>query len=306
MTNTLTAILTGAALSVSWAGAVQAETEYWGNFGAGLAHSWNSGISMNDSGPPADEPANFNSVKLSWDVGALFENGFSMGLFVDLSKTDIRDEFGGGILTDDGATGGDRQILSFGYSQDNWYGGAFAGLGAIRFTSVDAAQNANYSILGFGGGYDFGTYALGGSLAFMDVFNTTDPETLDSTVVVKLQGEYALANGRTDLGMYLSYTDGVTDTDSSSPDDVEGTGVGIYVRHKIGTLGDKHDMLLDARLDHVKLGDYDPSGSDDIISTTQLYVGLKIEFGSVRKSRAMRMAEPADTNLMQAVVPILD
>ncbi len=284
-----------------------AETETFGHAGIRLDAYDISGSAVNASGSIADEPEDFKAGRLDAGIGFQFDGGLVAALEGHYVVTDNDDFVAPGFPANDAAKEAGQVIASLGTIQNGVYLGGFAGVGTIGFTSDDVDQDADYRLVGIGAGAERGQWAYGGSLTFMDVNATENPEVMDDGVIFKLQAEYALETGNTFVGVHGYYADGVQDTDSSSrPDSVDGYGVGVYVQHKIGQVGRQNALMLDAGLDYIDLSEGSSSGRSDDVSSLRAYVGVTLQFGDKPAPREMRMARAPDTTFVQMVTPIVD
>lgn len=106
--------------------------------------------------------------------------------------------------------------------------------------------------------------------------------------------------------VYGLYADGENDVDSgSSPDRVNGPGLGLYLRHKIGSFSAGNDVMLTAGLDYVSLQE-NGSFAKETVAGLKAHIGVSVALGSGSTSRAVRMARAADTTYVQMLTPYVD
>ncbi len=297
-----TILAAGFLLAIGVAQGASADTRVFGELGVDFNGYNAGGTGVNTSGFPFDEPERFNGVTGSAEIGAVYQNGLAWSLSAQYGETDVGQFNFLGAPTNDGPAGASQAVLMVGSLQGAWFLGGFAGLGDVRFVGSDDDQNARYRLLGLGGAYQAGRWSHGLSLSVMDVIATEDPETLSDTAIVKVQSEYAF-NDRTQLGMFASYFEGEMDWDGSTPDPVDGGGFGIYLRHKMGQVGN-NPLLLNAGVSRTILKEAPPS-ADHALWATKVHLGISIVFGKGTPS-LMRVAGAPDMTTAQMFNPMLD
>ena len=295
-----------AALIVSGTSNAHAEGTTFGEVGLSYDTYFLGGDALNSGGGFPNEPENFYGGRLSARAGGVQDNGLSWGVQGHYSKTSVGDLIVPGEETNDGPRDAAQIIATIGRFRNDAYVGLMAGVGSVRFTADDFDQDTNYRMIGAGIGFERGQWAYGGSLAFLDVISVDNPETLDNALIAKMQAEYALSNDKSFVGFYASYTDGENDVDSGSgADPVRGPGVGVYLRHRLGTWGVNNDVMLKAGIDYLRLQENGSAG-DQTIASTKAFVGVTVTFGKSKEPRAIRMADIADTTYAQILTPYVD
>jgi len=211
-----------------------------------------------------------------------------------------------GEETNEGLKDAAQITATLGRYRNDAYFGVLAGIGSVSFTADDFDQDTTYRMVGAGVGFERGQWAYGGSLTFVDVIAVDNPETLDNALIAKMQAEYALSSDKSFVGFYATYTDGENDVDSGSgADPVRGPGVGVYLRHRLGTWGVNNDVMLNAGVDYLRLKE-NGSARDETIASTKAFVGVTVTFGKSKQPSAIRMADVADTTYAQALTPYVD
>lgn len=295
-----------AALITSGASSAFAEGTTFGEVGLSYENYALGDDALNSGGGFPNEPENFHAGRLSARVGGIQDSGLTWGLQGHYLKTSVGDFVVPGEETNDGPKDAAQLTATLGRYRNDSYFGVMAGLGSVRFTADDFDQDTTYRIIGAGAGFERGQWAFGGSLAFLDIISVDNPETLDNALIAKVQAEYALANDKSFVGLYASYTDGENDVDSGSGADlVRGPGVGIYVRHQVGTWGVNNDVMLNAGVDYLQLKE-NGSVRDQTIASTKAFFGVTVTFGKAKEPRAIRIADVADTTYAQILTPYVD
>lgn len=284
---------------------LRAEITTFGEVGAGVEFFDQGGSALNQASFP-DEPEDFRAGYLNGRFGATLDNGLTFGIDGGYRNTSLEDFVAPGQETNEGVDTAAQLTAQFGHLSEGLYVGGIAGVGQVDFLGDSTDQDVTYRLLGAGAGVERGSWAYGGSLLFMDVNATEDPETLDEAVIAKLQAEYATASGKTFFGAYALYADGKNDIDSGfGIDVVNGPGAGLYVRHKIGAIGEGRDVVLNAGLDYLSLTEQF-NGSDVTIDSVKAYIGVQITFGGSKTPRVLRVAAAPDTTFAQMLTPIVD
>lgn len=289
-------------LAFGMAQGADADTLVFGELGFELSGYTAGGNGVNTSGVPFDEPSSFNALSGSGEIGAVYDSGLAWRLNGQYGETDVPLFNGFGVPTNEGPKAASQAVLTLGYSQPDYFVGAFGGLGKVRFVGADADQNASYRVLGFGGAFQAGGWSHGGSISLTDVIDTDDPETLTDTLTLKVQSEYAY-NEATQFGFFASYLEGEMDWDGSLADPVDGGSFGLYVRHKIGQVGNS-PLLLNAGVSRTMLFEAPPS-ADHSLWAAKLHLGFSVVFGKATPS-LMRVAGAPDMTTAQMFNPMLD
>ncbi len=295
-----------AALITGGASSALAEGTTFGEVGLSYDNFALGGGALNSGGGFPNEPENFHAGRVSARVGGIQDSGFSWGLQGHYLKSSLGDFVIPGEETNEGLKDAAQITATLGRYRNDAYFGVLAGIGSVSFTADDFDQDTTYRMMGAGAGFERGQWAYGGSLTLVDVISVDNPETLDNALIAKMQAEYALSGDKSFVGFYATYTDGDNDVDSGSgADPVRGPGVGVYLRHRLGTWGVNNDVMLNAGVDYLRLKENGSAG-DEAIASTKAFVGVTVTFGKSKQPRAIRMADVADTTYAQALTPYVD